>query len=84
MPLDKKTEEAIIDITSGRLAKVMKSNMKWASTGVLIGAGLGILIATLNGGSRFVYGFCGGVAVGTLGYIVSPREPQETTTLTTK
>lgn len=72
--LDKKTEEAIVDIMSGRLARTMNKSMKFAGSGFLIGAAIGIVIATFNGGSRFVYGFVGGVAAGSLGYIVSPKE----------
>lgn len=71
---DEKTQQAIESITDGTLASGIKKNMKYATTGMILGGIIGIGIATFTGRCRLCLGFWGAVAGGGIGYLTSKPE----------
>ena len=67
--MDEKTQEAIEKIADGSLAAGIKKNMKYSTTGIAVGAIVGIVIATFMGKSRIVYGVVGAIGGGVLGRV---------------
>lgn len=72
--MDTKTQQAVEAIHNGTLAQTVKKNMKYAFTGIAVGAAIGIVTATLTGKCRFCFGFWGAVAGGSVGYLSAPKE----------
>ncbi len=69
--LDDKTQKAVEDIYNGTLAQRINNNMKYSLTGILIGAIIGIGVATLMGKSRMTFGLGGALIGGGLGYLTA-------------
>lgn len=71
--LDEKTQAAIEHIANGTLASQIKKNMKFATTGMILGAIAGIGVATFTGRCRLCLGFWGAALGGGIGYITAPK-----------
>lgn len=72
--MDPKTQKTVEAIHNGTLAQTITQNMKYSLTGIAVGAGIGIVAATLMGKCRFCFGFWGAVAGGSVGYLSAPKE----------
>ena len=72
LQLDDSTKNAVAGIANGTLADEIGSTMKYSITGIFVGMALGILIASLTGNSRMLFGLCGGIAGGGVGMLVNP------------
>lgn len=71
---DKEVNKAVEDVMNGKLAQRIKDNSKYATTGILIGAVAGIVIATFIGKCRICYGVTGGLLGGVTGLVISKRK----------
>lgn len=69
-----KKAEAIL---AGDMAGKIKDRIQWASAGLLIGAGIGFVVAALTGKCRLCFAFWGALAGGTAGYITSPKKEKD-------
>jgi uncharacterized protein YcfJ len=76
MPFDKKTQEVAEAITNGTLASQLKKNMKFTTTGMVLGAVIGIGIATFTGKCRLCFGFWGAIGGGAIGYFSAPKKKE--------
>ena len=74
---DEKTQEAIERIADGSLASGIKKNMKFATTGMILGAIVGIGVATFTGKCLLCLGFWGALAGGGLGYITAGNKKKD-------
>ena len=72
--IDEKALNAAGAIASGNLASKIKSTMKYSLSGLALGVGAGILIATAMGKCRLCFGFWGGIAGAGIGYLASPKK----------
>lgn len=71
--MEDEVQEAIQKITDGTLASQIKKNMKFATTGMILGGVIGIGIASFTGRCRLCFGFWGALAGGGIGYLTSGK-----------
>ena len=75
--IEEEVQEAIEKISDGTLASQIKKNMKFATTGMILGAIVGIGVATFTGRCRLCLGFWGALAGGGIGYITLGKPKEE-------
>ena len=74
MELDKETSEAVNGIYYGTLADKISKNMKYTTSGILVGAFIGIGIASFMSKNRLFFGLGGAIIGGSIGMITSKRK----------
>mgnify|MGYP001582167365 FL=1 len=76
MSQDEKLQQAVEGIYNGTLADNIKQNIKYASTGIAIGAFAGLLFASFAGKCRICFAFWGSIAGGGIGYLAALPKKQ--------
>lgn len=69
--MDDEIQQAIAGIHDGSLAASLQRNLKFSMAGVVFGWAAGILLATLTGNSRMLFGISGAAVGLGVGYIGS-------------
>lgn len=69
--MDKETKQAIENIHSGNLAAQINNNMRFSITGIFIGWGIAMMVASLFGQSKIIFGIGGAIAGGTIGKLTA-------------
>lgn len=58
-------------IHNGELAESIQKNTRYVITGFILGFTVGYVIATITGGSKFLFGIGGALVVGGAGYKIA-------------
>lgn len=69
-----KLQGAVEGIYYGDIAGKISKNMKYALSGVAIGTLAGVLIASIFGKNKLVFGLGGAALAGTVGYLSTPKK----------
>lgn len=67
-------KQAVEGVYYGDLTDKIVKNMKYALSGVAIGALVGVFAASIFGKNRLLFGLVGAGVAGTIGYISSPKK----------
>ncbi len=70
--IDPETKKRILAIHDGTLANGIDRNIRYGVSGALVGAAVGIIIATIFSKGRMVFGICGAVA-GCIGGVMTTK-----------
>ena len=74
--MPEETNQTVEDVMSGNITARIQQNMRYAASGFVVGAFVGVIIAVIAGKCRICYGLAGALAGGGTGFLISRKQKE--------